>query len=187
MPIYHQLIALCWVALVAYWIISAFGIKRTKVHNSHRWWFRIIVVVFVFAIFNIPALDGFTHFRVGLLPDALSGTIGVALCAVGVAFAIWARAHLGVNWGLPGSLKENPDLVMTGPYTYVRHPIYLGVLAALLGTAFVAGVPWLVPLAFVSLYFFLSAHKEDTILEKQFPGEFPDYRKRTRMILPFVF
>jgi len=64
----------------------------------------------------------------------LMGGVGVALCALGIGLAIWARTYLGRNWGMPMSRKENPELVTSGPYAYVRHPIYTGLLIAMLGS-----------------------------------------------------
>ena len=57
------------------------------------------------------------------------------LFAVGLGFAIWARRALGHNWGTPMSQKYEPELVTSGPYWMVRHPIYSGILVAGLGTA----------------------------------------------------
>jgi protein-S-isoprenylcysteine O-methyltransferase Ste14 len=63
-----------------------------------------------------------------------------------VGLAVLGRFYLGRNWGLPASRKENPELVTDGPYSYVRHPIYGGILLAMLGTAIGAGAFWVVPL-----------------------------------------
>jgi protein-S-isoprenylcysteine O-methyltransferase Ste14 len=60
--------------------------------------------------------------------------IGALVFACGIALAVWARLHLGRNWGMPMTQRAEPELVTSGPYRFVRHPIYTGLLTALLGT-----------------------------------------------------
>ena len=71
-----------------------------------------------------------------------SAILGVALCALGVGLAIYARFYLGSNWGLPMSRKANPELITSGPYAFVRHPIYSGLLLAMIGSALAESVTW---------------------------------------------
>jgi protein-S-isoprenylcysteine O-methyltransferase Ste14 len=59
--------------------------------------------------------------------------IGAVLFACGIALAVWARLHLGRNWGMPMTQRAEPELVTSGPYRFVRHPIYSGLLTAMLG------------------------------------------------------
>ncbi|MEO8945297.1 MAG: isoprenylcysteine carboxylmethyltransferase family protein [Gemmatimonadaceae bacterium] len=113
-------------------------------------------------------------------------TIGVALCVCGVALAVWARTHLGRNWGMPMSFKENPELVTTGPYVYIRNPIYTGFLLAILGSSLTGGPIWLIFFVVFSAYFTYCAKKEEKIMTQEFPDTYPDYKRRTRMLIPFV-
>jgi protein-S-isoprenylcysteine O-methyltransferase Ste14 len=115
------------------------------------------------------------------------GVAGVVLCVAGVALAVLGRLYLGRNWGMPGSRKENPELVTNGPYQYVRHPIYGGIMLAMLGTAIGASAFWIVPLILFSGYFVYSARREEKIMIAQFPQQYPAYMRRTTMLLPFVF
>ena len=85
------------------------------------------------------------------------------------------------------SLKEDRKLVQKGPYKYIRHPIYSGMLLAMVGTILVAGPWWLVICALCSAYFFYSAVAEERTLTKEFPTEYPVYKKSTKMLIPFVF
>ncbi|HEY6325210.1 MAG TPA: isoprenylcysteine carboxylmethyltransferase family protein [Candidatus Cybelea sp.] len=118
--------------------------------------------------------------------DPRLGIAGVILCALGVAIAIWARVYLGRNWGPPMSRKEAPELVTSGPYAYVRHPIYTGILLAMIGSALAESVLWLIPLAASGAYFIYAARTEERTLEREFPGQYPAYRRRTKMLVPFV-
>lgn len=117
----------------------------------------------------------------------LAQGIGVLICVGGIAFAIWARIHLGHNWGMPMSLKEKPELVTTGPYHFVRHPIYTGIAVAMLGSMITAGFMWLVWFVLFSFSFIYSAKKEEKTMLIQFPEEYRKYMKRTKMMIPFVF
>jgi protein-S-isoprenylcysteine O-methyltransferase Ste14 len=118
--------------------------------------------------------------------DARLGIAGVTLCALGVALAIWARVYLGKNWGMPMSRKEHPELVTTGPYAYVRHPIYTGLLLAMFGSAIAETAFWLVPLVVVGAYFIYSARSEEKGMVEEFPERYPAYQKRTKILVPFL-
>ena len=74
--------------------------------------------------------------------SAILGWTGVALCLLGFGLAINARRHLGRNWGTPMSRKEQPELVTSGPYALIRHPIYTGLILAMLGSAIGVNVFW---------------------------------------------
>lgn len=114
--------------------------------------------------------------------------LGVAICALGVGIAIWARTYLGRNWGMPMSQRAGQELVTTGPYAFVRHPIYTGLLLAVLGTEIVRQAPWsAVVLLICCAYFVFAARVEERRMTDQFPGEYRDYVSRTKMLVPFLF
>ncbi len=187
MTIYGRIILACWIVLLLYWCLSAIGTKRTvgprPWRQSAGW--RIGIVVLAVLVLRIPILRnvlGHTqHFAAG------AGAVSAVICIAGIALAIWARAHLGRNWGMPMSRKQDPDLVTTGPYAFVRHPIYTGVLLAMLGSAFGEGIVWLAPFAVCIPYFIISARGEEKIMLEQFPTQYTAYRRRTWMLLPFVY
>jgi protein-S-isoprenylcysteine O-methyltransferase Ste14 len=112
--------------------------------------------------------------------------IGLALFAAGLGFAIWARVHIGRNWGHPMSQKEDPELVTSGPYRYVRHPIYSGIILAGVGTAVGLGWPVLLAVGLAAIYFSYSATVEERFMTEQFPETYPAYRSTTKMLVPFV-
>ncbi len=85
------------------------------------------------------------------------------------------------------SVKEDPELVTTGPYRYVRHPIYSGILLALLGSALANGILWLIVFVFFGTCFAIAARAEERLMLRQFPAEYPRYRARTKAIVPFVW
>ena len=101
--------------------------------------------------------------------------------------ALWARVHIGRNWGSPMTRKDEPELVTSGPYRLVRHPIYSGILVAGVGTAVALSWQWLIVVALAGLYFVYSATVEERYLTEQFPESYPAYKQSTKMLVPFIF
>jgi protein-S-isoprenylcysteine O-methyltransferase Ste14 len=85
------------------------------------------------------------------------------------------------------SQKQEPELVTSGPYRLVRHPIYSGILIAGIGTA--VGINWsyLVVVALAGAYFIYSATVEERYLATEFPDAYPGYRRSTKMLIPYIF
>ena len=127
-------------------------------------------------------------FRGGALTsDPWRAGLGLSLFALGLGFAIWARVHIGRNWGTPMSQKDEPELVTSGPYRWVRHPIYSGFLLAGVGTAVALSWMWLVAVALAGVYFVYSATVEESYLTKEFPDAYPTYKHSTKMLVPLIF
>jgi len=112
--------------------------------------------------------------------------VGLILFALGLGLAVWARIYLGRDWGMPMTERAEPELVTSGPYRFVRHPIYSGILLALLGTALATNLYWLIVLAFLGAYFIYSATVEERLMTTSFPGEYASYKAHTKMLIPFV-
>jgi protein-S-isoprenylcysteine O-methyltransferase Ste14 len=184
MDTYNWLIAIFWLCFVAYWIISALNAKKVIKRTNRTGWIlgRLIIFVLVVAMFQIPAL------RRPLFPGTTAVLLlGTILCGSGITLAIWARWHLGRNWNFAPSIQENHELVTSGPYRYVRHPIYTGMMIAFLGSALVGGPGWLIAFAAASLMFVARIHTEEQFMMEIFPGQYPEYKKRTKALLPFVW
>jgi protein-S-isoprenylcysteine O-methyltransferase Ste14 len=122
-------------------------------------------------------------------PAALPGAIGAALALAGVGFAIWARLTLGHNWsGLVMTVREGHQLVQTGPYAIVRHPIYTGMFAAILGTTLTLGTlaSWLaVPAGLAGIL--IRVEVEERLMAAEFTAAHAVYRARTKKLIPFVW
>ena len=88
---------------------------------------------------------------------------------------------------MPMSRRQEPDLVTTGPYRFVRHPIYTGIILAMIGTALAISLFGLIVVAVVASFFAYSASREEHFLAEEFPATFPDYKARTKLLIPFVF
>jgi protein-S-isoprenylcysteine O-methyltransferase Ste14 len=117
------------------------------------------------------------------------GVIGLALDLVGVGVAIWARLTLGTNWaGMVMTIKQDHELVQSGPYAIVRHPIYAGFLLAMAGTALTIGTlaSYLgLLLGFVALMIRVSI--EENLMRAQFREAHEAYRRHTSKLIPFVW
>jgi protein-S-isoprenylcysteine O-methyltransferase Ste14 len=176
-----------WIAFWVYWLVSAFTAKKTVRSKSGNWFVSRLILVVLFSIaFKVPTLKTFFSGRL-LSSSEISNVTGVVFCALGLAFAVWARVHLGRNWGLPMTMREEPELVTGGPYRLVRHPIYSGILLAVLGTSMLGTRAWLLVFVFIIAYFIYCAVTEERLMVKQFPEQYPEYKKRSKMIIPYIF
>jgi protein-S-isoprenylcysteine O-methyltransferase Ste14 len=113
--------------------------------------------------------------------------IGIILCAAGMAFLVWTRIVLGRNWSQTVSVKEGHELVMSGPYRYVRHATCTGGLVACIGSAVVCGGAWIFLLVVLGVLFLWRAGAEDKLMVRQFSNEYPDYKRRTKALILFVW
>jgi protein-S-isoprenylcysteine O-methyltransferase Ste14 len=171
-----------WGAFWLYWLAAASSRKRGRVPWSRQLGIRAVIVVIVIVLVRVKA---FRHH--GLNTDPWRAGLGLALFALGLGLAIWARRHIGSNWGAPMTEKDEPELVTSGPYHLVRHPIYSGLLVAGVGTAVALSWQWLIAVVLAGVYFVYSATVEERYLTEQFPDAYPAYKRATKMLVPFVF
>lgn len=181
MRIVAWIFAAGWAAFWLYWLVAAFSMKRGHVPWSRELRIRAVLVVIVITLVRVGV---FRHPT--LTSDAWRAAAGLLLFAAGLAFAIWARLHIGRNWGTPMTQKENPELVTSGPYRFVRHPIYSGILLAGVGTAIGLDWVWLVAVALAGTYFGYSATVEERYMTEHFPEAYPKYKGSTKMLVPFI-
>jgi protein-S-isoprenylcysteine O-methyltransferase Ste14 len=132
---------------------------------------------------RIALLD--TRYLPALLP--LVG-LGMALTAAGVAFCIVARLYLGQNWSATATINQDHELIRTGPYGFVRHPIYTGTLIAVVGTTMAFGeIRDLLALPLAVMGFWLKARAEERLLMSNFGARYAAYRREAHgAIIPYV-
>jgi protein-S-isoprenylcysteine O-methyltransferase Ste14 len=182
-------IALCWATLFLYVICAAFWASR-RVESDRRWnwsWllFALIVVPFLF-IRNQDHLPAYLA-RI-VLPRTPIVDIGADLLALGgLIVALWGRIALGKNWNLYPSFQENHQLIQSGPYAFVRHPMYSGLILMLLGTVvwYGSGLGFILFVACI-LGTWFKLRQEEKILTRHFGSTYSSYRKRVRALIPFV-
>jgi protein-S-isoprenylcysteine O-methyltransferase Ste14 len=172
-------IAIAWVIFWIYWFLSAVGVKAGRASR------RRIPLTGITAIAVIVILRVFRHGSL-VVHSPVLGAIGAVLFVAGLALAIWARVFLGSNWGMPMTQKAEPELVTGGPYRWVRHPIYSGLLMALVGTALATNVAALLIAAVAGAYFYYAATVEEKNLTATFPKAYPEYQEHTKRLIPFV-
>lgn len=185
MSVYTWIMACSWLLFLAFWIVAATGVKR---NTSRRWGFvipRILLIIAALEVFDSAWFNGLGR-DTDFFTNPTVALVGAALTIVGVLIAIWARWYLAENWGMPMAVKENPELVTNGPYAYIRHPIYTGILLAMLGSGLVQPGLFIIGIFSVG-YFVYSAYKEQQRFLQEFPETYPDYVRRTKMFIPFIF
>jgi protein-S-isoprenylcysteine O-methyltransferase len=158
-----------WACLILYLTVMARQAKRDTQRHLLQ---RLILLLAMIVAFLLPHLPVFRF---------------LAKDAIGPVFFVWARQCLGRNWSQTVSAKEGQALVTTGPYRYIRHPMYAAGLVMCLGSAFVVAGGFVFLLLLLTPLFLWRAGAEDRLLARLFPREFPDYRKRTKALIPFVW
>jgi protein-S-isoprenylcysteine O-methyltransferase Ste14 len=181
-----QITGRAWAIWVVLWLLMAFFSKSTKRRETPGQRFEHL----------LPALCGFLLiFREGtgapwltraIFPDNPVLMLACVLMTVlGLLFAVWARLALGSNWSGTVTIKANHQLIQSGPYRFIRHPIYTGMLAALLATAITQRlVTGLVGFAVVTFALYRKARREESFLAQEFGEAFVEHRQHTGMFLP---
>jgi protein-S-isoprenylcysteine O-methyltransferase Ste14 len=184
---YGYVIVASWLVLMTVWVLGAFTAKRDVSSSSGivLWLWRLLLLgLLIYALRN-PYDDASILERELFNFGPAVSWVGAFLTVVGIAFAIWARSRLGRNWG--SHPKEDHVLVTSGPYAYVRHPIYTGAILALFGSALTGSIVAVV-LFIISIIFCLRRiDKEERMMLSLFPGQYPTYQARTRQFIPFVW
>ena len=165
-----------WLILMAYLIVSAISAKRDTQQHALQ---SVGLMLAIVAAFLLPYLPMFRFLNFA--------PVGPALSVAGMAYFVWARQHLGSNWSQTVSVKEGHELVSSGPYRHIRHPMYTGGLVACIGAAIVCGGAWIFLLVVLGAIFLWRVGAEDKLMEQQFPNEYPDYKRRTNALIPFVW
>jgi len=179
------LFAAPWLVFAAWWLVRSFGTARTEVRESHReratHGLLLGVGTLLLVITPEPLRRHLWHSSVPVVVVAL------AIEVAGVAFAIWAREHLGRLWSGSVTLKEDHRIVQSGPYRLARHPIYTGILFALAGVALGrADLAGLVALALFAVGIARKIAIEEALLTGRFGTEYVDYRSKVAAIIPFI-
>ena len=189
MTTYTDITIGCWAGLLFYWFANASKVKaavQTQTALSRYVYLFFLALGFVITYAKVFAVGPLSY---QLIPvNDLSGAVGTVTCIGGVTFAIWARKTLGNNWSGEVTLKKEHELVQTGPYKIVRHPIYTGFEIGLLGVAITIGqLKGLLGLATVFSAHYYKTTMEEKIMYAQFPTQYADYARRVKRLVPFVF
>ena len=177
-------IGIGWIVFWLGWLIAAFTAKSSQGGRRSGGLAGLRIGAIVVVIYLLRLNIGHGARQIAASP-VLAG-IGLAVWVAGLGLAVWARAYIGRNWGMPMTKREDPDLVTSGPYRLIRHPIYTGIILGVVGTALATSLYGLIAAAILLAYFAYSAHCEERFLAESFPDTFPPYKARTKMLVPFV-
>jgi protein-S-isoprenylcysteine O-methyltransferase Ste14 len=177
----------CWVVFVATWAVAAVSTKRTVYRETQaqrlRYWVLLVIAFFLLFYGRLPYP---LNSRVVPNVAPVIWAAGV-LSVIGLAVALWARFTLGRNWSGVVTLKEEHELVERGPYRFVRHPIYTGILTMYFATALGLGhLAGFVGTLLIFLSFWIKLRDEEQLMLQQFPERYAAYRQRAKRIIPFI-
>ena len=179
-----------WIAFMLVWIAGALTGKRTERVQSGASRFRhslIFALGALLLLFPARFHAGVLHARFVPRAPAIAA-LGLAFTVAGTAIAIWARFYLGGNWSGRVTIKEGHELVRSGPYRFVRHPIYTGMLLALAGVAVGIGeVHALVGVAVMAAAFRVKSRLEEKFMLEQFGEKYEHYQKEVKALIPFAW
>jgi len=170
-----------WAVFWIYWIAASVGVKAGRTRWTRFAGVRVAIVLVILLLLRLGVFK-----RQAVTDDPWLQVIGLAMFLLGLALAVWARVYLGRNWGMPMSEKADPELVTTGPYSTVRHPIYSGIILAMIGTTVAVSLYWLVAVVLLGAYFLYSAAMEERYMAGLFPEAYPHYKQSTKMLIPFI-
>jgi protein-S-isoprenylcysteine O-methyltransferase Ste14 len=178
----------CWIVWLLIWLFASFGVKKTvrqedplsRLGNTAPIWIGAFLLV------ARPSWLGPLHIRI-IPHDLMTFYIGAVLTFIGLVFAVWARFHIGRNWSGVITLKEDHALIRSGPYALVRHPIYSGLLLAIIGSA-IAGGDIAAALAVVAVLYAVLRRVsiEESWMSETFGREYADYKASTPALIPFL-
>jgi protein-S-isoprenylcysteine O-methyltransferase Ste14 len=176
------IIGVGWILFWAYWLVMAATAKAGRSRWAQFAGIRVGVILVILLLLRLRVFKD--HGAATGNPWLLG--IGLAIFVLGLTLAVWARVYLGRNWGMPMSQKADPELVTTGPYGKIRHPIYSGIFLAMVGTAIAVSLYWLIAVAILGAYFLFSAVTEEHTMAKLFPAAYPPYKHATKMLIPYI-
>jgi protein-S-isoprenylcysteine O-methyltransferase Ste14 len=183
-------IKLLWAVLMIYWSISSRNSKKTALQEPPLkrfvfYWLPIFVAMY---LLGPGEWFGHTWLRENFVPHSdFVGITGLIIGAIGLGIACWARYLLGRNWSLSVQKKENHELIANGPYQWVRHPIYTGLLLLFTGTALIVGdYRGILAILIIFISFWIKLRKEEKLLMEVFGEDYVSYTKRTKALIPLV-
>jgi protein-S-isoprenylcysteine O-methyltransferase Ste14 len=185
---FGEVIRWLWICVGIFWIAGWLGAKHTtRMQASGS---RLLQLSFEIAAFYLLLAKQFPHLlKIRVLPESpTTGWLAILVAGAGALIAIWARLSLGTNWSARVTIKEQHELIRTGPYATVRHPIYSGLLLMVLGTAIEIGqVRGFVALALAFTGWYLKSRTVDVFMEQHFGGEYLQYKQKVKGLIPGIF
>jgi len=185
---YEYFFLVVWIFFFLYWPIKAINTKTTqRLEPAASRILRVFIFLIAIALLSTTRIP--LHWLyLQLWPAGLwPFWLGAAVTIAGLLFAVWAREHLGSNWSRSVTIKQGHELITTGPYGVVRHPIYTGILAGILGTAIaLSQVRGFIAFVLFFLAFWIKLRIEEEWMRSQFAETYGTYVRRTAALVPYV-
>ncbi len=187
---WHALVplAMLWLAWLAYRVVAARNVKATRRREGFATFLLNRIFVVLGALLLVVGPQTLHWLNARFVPPSMAAYwLGLFMVTAGLAFAVRARVYLGRNWSATVTIKQDHELVRAGPYGVVRHPIYTGILAALLGTAIAIG-EWRGLLARLSIAigFLFKIRAEERFMDEIFGERYARYRAEVPALIPFI-
>ena len=182
-----QLDILLWILWLIGWYVAALFVNRTR--SSEGMLIRLQHILPIAIGFFLMTHNRHRPLLIGrLYQSPVIEWLGVAITVAGLAFAVWARVHLGKYWSGIITLKEGHRLIRTGPYRIARHPIYTGFLTAVLGTAITASTgDAFIGFGVILIAFLIKIRREEAVLAGEFGEEYDRFRKEVAALVPMLY
>jgi protein-S-isoprenylcysteine O-methyltransferase Ste14 len=186
---YELFFPVLWIAFLVYWRIKAVGTKTTqRLEPAASRVLRLIIFLIAIVLLSTTRIP----LRWLYLQPWPAGPwpfwLGAAVTVAGLLFAVWARVYLGRNWSSEVTIKQDHELITTGPYTLVRHPIYTGILAGFLGTAIaLSEVRGFIAFVLIFVILWLKLRMEEQWMRSQFGETYVNYAHQTAALVPYLF
>jgi len=185
---YESFFPVVWIVFVLYWQIKAADTKATqRLEPAASRILRVLIFLIAISLLSIPRIP-LPWLYVQFWPQGyLPFWLGAALAVAGLLFAVWAREHLGRNWSRSVTIKQGHELITTGPYAVVRHPIYTGILTGFLGMAIaISQVRGFIVFALIFLVFWFKFRMEEQWMRSQFGETYATYAQQTAALVPYL-
>jgi protein-S-isoprenylcysteine O-methyltransferase Ste14 len=185
---YRYLIPALWLGWVACWCAMSLRVKPTLRQESpgSRLMHMVPLALSVWLLWQPGRMWPWLGMRI-LPRSAVLFWTSVALTLAGLLFCVWARVYLGRNWSGTVTLKEDHELVTGGPYRLVRHPIYTGLLLAVVGSAAARGnLAAAAAIVLTAAALWRKLRMEESWMREQFGAHYQSYSRRVAALIPFV-
>jgi len=183
-----DILSLIWGFWFVGWMVA--GLFSARTIRRERTGSRLLVLAMLIVGFGLMINPRFAagEFAKPVFYSTALFDAGLAITILGLAFTVWARVHLGRLWSGAVTLKEGHQLIRSGPYGIVRHPIYTGLVVASAGTALARGtIGAIVGLVLIIGVCLIKIRVEERLMTEQFPDAYRDYRREVRTLIPFVW
>lgn len=185
---YQSFFPVVWILFLLYWQFKAFKTKATqRLEPASSRILRVFIFMIAIALLSTTGIPlpwlYLQLWPVGLWPFWL----GAAVTIAGLLFAVWAREHLGTNWSRSVTIKKDHELITTGPYALVRHPIYTGILIGFVGTAIaISQVRGFIVFVLIFVAFWMKFRIEEQWMRSQFGESYTTYARHTAALVPYI-